>query len=342
MSRRLALILAVVASLSAASVLVWRAAVAHERKTALELAKRGNFQDAEPALRNALAASPHDVEVLRVLANGYVKHQRKAEADDCLTRWLAVAPREPEALQLRVQLYRELGQFDKALIDVDRLLESDPQSLALGRKRIAVLFGASRFAEAEEACQRWLKTNPEDIGLRRTLAEIKRSRGDLADAGAMFDAILSKAPSDTGALMSRAQLHVSQDEPDKAIPLLRKIVKGDPNRQRAGRYYLALALNRVGQKEEAERVMEELRRMQEALMLKEDSDGQPDNLPLQLRAARAHFENNDLQRTVNVLMHILNRDPDHGAAHALMADVLDKQGRFDQAVEHRRRAKDKS
>ena len=115
----------------------------------------------------------------------------------------------------------------------------------------------------------------------------------------------------------------------------------DQKRQRwDGRYYLALALNRVGQKDEAERLMEEVRRMQDAALLLSDAEGQPENVPLQMRNARAQFENNDLPRTVKILRHVLSIAPNHGAAHGLMADVLDQQGHADQAAQHRRRAKE--
>ena len=138
----------------------------------------------------------------------------------------------------------------------------------------------------------------------------------------------------------RALLYFYQDQSEKSIPLFREVLKLDPNRQRAGRYHLSLALSRVGQTEEADQLMEEVRRMQDAEVLHEDSVGQPTNLPLQMRNARAQFENNDLARTVKVLQHVLRVNANYVPAHALMADVLDKQGRFDLAAEHRRRAKE--
>jgi tetratricopeptide (TPR) repeat protein len=324
-----------------AGFVLWRAGLVQERtKKALELAKQGDFWEAEPILKETLVRDPRHVDVLQALAKGYLKNGRKGEADECLTRWLTQAPREPEALLLRQELYRDLGQFDKALADIDRLLEIEAQNIAWRRKRVAVLYSAGRFSDAETECQRCLQALPGDAGLRRSLAEIKRARGELTEAGVILDSMLRDSPRDTAAMMTRALLHLSQDEPAKSIPLFRTVLELDKNKQRRGRYHLALALNRVGQTEEASRLMEEVRRMQQADVLLLDSKGQPDNLPLQIRNARAQFEDNKLDLTLSILDQVFNIDANYAPAHALKADVLDQQGRFDQAAEHRRRAKE--
>jgi tetratricopeptide (TPR) repeat protein len=221
-----------------AGFVLWRAGLAQERmKKALELAKQGDFWEAEPILKETLVRDPRNVDVLQALAKGYLKNGRKGEADEFLMRWLAQAPREPEALLLRLELYRDLGQFDKALLDIDRLLEIDAQNIAWRRKRVAVLYSAGRFADSEIECQRCLQALPRDPGLNRSLAEIKRARGELAEAGVILDSMLRDSPRDTAAMMTRALLHLSQDAPVKSIPLFRTVLELDKNKQRRGRVW---------------------------------------------------------------------------------------------------------
>lgn len=321
---------------------LWRnAALTEPRDKGLKLAREGEFQEAEPALKRSLAHNPADVDVLRALAKGYLAADRKADADESLSLWLAQLPDETEPLLLRIELYRELGKFDQALLDLNRLLEIDAGNLAWRRKRVALLYSASRFDEAEIECQRSLQKQPADRGLQRTLAEINRAQRKLAEAGVILDAILRDSPQDTATMAARAILHLAQDEPEKSIPLLRKVLELDPNRQHSGRYYLGLALNRVGQTDEAERLLEEVRRRHDATLLLVDSEGQPNNLPLQVRAARAQFENNDLRKSTEILRKVLRDNNGYAPAHVLLADVLEKDGRFDQAAEHRRWAKGK-
>lgn len=320
---------------------VWRAASLNAlREKALKLADKGEFLEAEPALKASLTRDPYDVDILRALAKGYLANARRDEADECLTKWLATAPDDPEALLSRIDLYRDLGQFDKAILDSDRLLEVDAGNTAWRRKRLGLLFLTGRFTEAEKECRHCLQKQPGDRSLLRSLAEIKRFQGDLAEAGTILDGLLREAPHEAATLMARALLYYYQDESEKSIPLFREVLERDPNRQRAGRYHLSLALNRVGQTEEASRLMEEVRLMQNAEVLREDTEFQRGNLTLQMRNARAQFENNDLPRTTAILRQILSSKADFAPAHALMADVLDKQGRSDLAADHRRRAKE--
>jgi tetratricopeptide (TPR) repeat protein len=324
-----------------AAFFIWHAGLAQEaKKKALEQAQQGDFWDAEPALKACLAREPSDVELLRVLAKGYLKSDRKAEAEECLTRWLAQTPREPDALLLRLDLHRKLGQVDKAVLDADRLVEIDPANPAWRDKRLTVLYEASRFAEAEEECRRGLQQRPNDVGLRRSLASIKQARGEPAEAAKILDGVLRDHPRDVGALIARGQLHLRQDEPAQAIPVLRQALdlNPGPNPRRTCLYHLAQALHAVGQNEEADRMMDEVRRMNDAAVLLADSEGQPNNVALQLRTAQAQFEVKDWARTVQILQRVLRVDPTNGRAHMLMAETLDKQGRPEQAAEHRRLA----
>ncbi|MFO0968325.1 MAG: tetratricopeptide repeat protein [Gemmataceae bacterium] len=309
------------------------------KEDGLRLAARGDFGEAEPLLKGAAERDPSDVDVLKALSKGYIGAERKAEAEECLGRWLVQAPSDPEPLLLRIELYRDLGRFSAALVDLQRLLEIDPRNVAWRRKQVALLYSASRYDQAEAECRRCLEAQPGDRGLERTLAEIKKAQGKPAEAGAILDGMLREAPNDTATMAARAILHLTQDEPAKAIPLLRTVIRVDPNRQRSGRYYLGLALNRVGETEEAERLLDEVRRAHDAGLLLIDSAGQPKNLPLQVRAARAQFENNDLRKSTEILASVLRIDPDYAPAHILLADVLEKEGRFVEAAEHRRRTK---
>jgi tetratricopeptide (TPR) repeat protein len=324
-----------------AAFFIWRAGLAQEaKKKALEQAERGDFWDAEPALKECLAREPADVELLRVLAKGYLKSDRKAEAEECLTRWLAQTPREPEALLLRLDLYRKLGQVDKAVLDAERLIEIDAANPAWRDKRLTVLYEASRFAEAEEECRRGLQKRPNDVGLLRSLASIKQARGELAEAGKILDGVLRDHPRDVGALIARGQLHLRQNEPAQAVTVLRQVLdlNPGPNPRRTCLYHLAQALHAVGQNEEADRMMDEVRRMNDAAVLLADSEGQPNNVALQLRTAQAQFDVKDWAKTVQILQRVLSIDATNTRAHALMAEALDKLGRNEQAAEHRRRA----
>src|SRR5262245_50320986 len=89
-----------------AAYFVWQAvAVNSLKQEGLTIARTGDFARAEPILQAALVRAPHDEDLLRALAKGYLDAGRKDLAQEFLTRWLDEAPREQEALQLRLDLY---------------------------------------------------------------------------------------------------------------------------------------------------------------------------------------------------------------------------------------------
>lgn len=311
-----------------------------QRDSALNAAREGDFDGAEPRLKASLARVPADVEVLQALATGYLSLGRKGEAEAFLTRWLDQAPTETAALELRLALFRDLARYDAALADLDRLIALDPENPALRRRRPGLLFNAGRFAEADQACQECLGRQPGDRGLLGLHAQVKRAEKEFTAAGEILDRILRDAPQDAGALMAKAFLLYDTDQPAQAIPLYRQVLQLDPSRQRTARYHLSLALARVNPNDpEARRLIDEVRHMQDAELLLADSDKQPDNIPLQVRSARAQFENNDLRRALKILEHILRLEPRSPGAHTLLAEIYEKEGRLELAAEHRRLAK---
>src|SRR5260370_760684 len=130
-----------------------------QREVALNAARGGDFDWAEPQLKACLARAPTDVDVLRALAKGYLNLARRGEAEECLTRWLDQTPNDAEALQLRLDLYRDLARYDAAIADLDRLIALDPENPALPRRKPGLLFSAGQFAEADSASANWPALN---------------------------------------------------------------------------------------------------------------------------------------------------------------------------------------
>jgi Tfp pilus assembly protein PilF len=136
--------------------------------------------------------------------------------------------------------------------------------------------------------------------------------------------------------MLRALLFCDAGQYREAIPLLRKVIALDPQRQQTARYHLSLALARTGQEEEARKVMAEVQWAQAAKRLA--GDGHPDNLELQVRVAEAQLGAGRSEEALRLLEAVLARDPDYAAAHRLLASYYEEQGQAARATEHRCRA----
>ncbi len=326
----------------AAALLGWRyLQQRRERAHALALAQQGDFAAAAPLLQHVLERSPDDLEVVEALARGHLAARDLARAEPYLSRWCDLQPDETTPFRLRLDVYRQLTLHTKALADARRVLELEPTDFAMRTRVIGLLFSRGRFAAAEQACREALHQRPDAPNLRLLLAEIRRAQGDNPGAGAILDRLLLEQPAHAAALMARAILYFEADQPDRAIPLFRKILAEDPRRQRTARYHLSLALARAGQTEEAERLMAEVRVMQQAEALLTESNTQPTNLDLQLRAARALLDANQPAQALPLLERILTRDPTHAPAHRLLARSYERQGQAERAAHHRRLAGDK-
>ena len=306
------------------------------RSTALELAKKKKFSKAEGDLKIALEHNPQDVEVLAALAQGYMDTSRTSEAAPLLDRWVQAAPEAKQPLELRLQYHRTNLNFPLALADVDRLLALDSSNTALARQRCGFLFNLNRFEEAEALARLILKTEPNDIAAQSLLAQILRSSGKTREAGEILDQIIQSQPKRYPALMSRAILYYENGQPEKAIPLLEMVVAEDPSRKRTGRYHLGIALQIAGKSEEANRVMEEVRKLQSVEVLMVDSENHPSNLDVQVKAAEALFELGNPQKAMELLRRVLEKNPEHRDTHRLLADYFHRQGLEEEANQHRR------
>lgn len=309
-----------------------------EKSRALAAVESGSFADAEPLLRQALTRSPRDIELLRAIVQGYGEADRVADAEPLLRRWCDLRPQDEEPYRLRFESYRRRARHREALTDGLHLLELAPDDLDIRRKVAASQFALGSFAESEDECRAILGRKPGDRSARSLLAQALRARGDPAGAGAVLDQLLRAEPDFTRAMMSRAILFLESGSPALAIPLLERVIRLDPRRQRTARYQLSLAYERVGRHDDARRVMQEVRRMQEADTLRTAVLSQPDNLALCVRAAEALLENGNTGEGLDMLAGVLARDHEYGPAHLALADHFDRQNQSDRANAHRRRA----
>jgi predicted Zn-dependent protease len=324
--------------LGGAGTAAWLATRDHGRQAALRDAQAGRFAEAEPVLRDALARDPDDVDVLESLARGYTKADRPLDAEPCLSELLHLQPNNAEYLRLRWNLYRELKRWDPAYADVRRLLELEPADEDLRRKAMGEAFTTGHFADAEGLCRDLLAHHPGDRKLTGMLAQIRRARGDDAGAGQLLDELIRSDPNDYASLQARGILDDETGHPDRAVPLLRRVFDEDPSRRRPAGYQLAVALEKVGQADEAKKVLAEVRRLQDVEIATEAMKTQPDNLALHVQLAEDLLRAGHTNDGLAVLERVLRRDPNFAPAHRALAAHYERAGNPEQAARHRRLA----
>jgi predicted Zn-dependent protease len=126
--------------------------------------------------------------------------------------------------------------------------------------------------------------------------------------------------------------------PDQAVPLLRRVFDEDRTRRRTSGYQLGMALGKIGRQEEADRVLAEVRRLQDVELFTDAVKSQPNNLDLNVRLAESLLRDGHTADGLRMLNEVLAQDPNHRGAHWALAAHYDRQGQADRAAEHRRRA----
>lgn len=308
------------------------------REAALTNAKNGQFTTAEPALRTAFDHDPDDVEVVEALARGYSEADDIAQAAALLDRWVELKPRDIEPLRVRYAFHRKHRDLERSLADARRMLELEPGDFSLRRTAMNSAFEAGHFPESESYCRECLSSKPGDAGLRAMLANILQAKGDPKGAAAVLDDLLKEDPRNTQTLFTRALIHQELGEAEQAIPLLRDVRERDPRFRRTAGYQLSLALAQTGKLEEAQKVMVEVRRLQDVEVFNKAIESQPDNLDFQVRMAKSLLADGHEADGETMLKNVLQRDPGFRPAHRALAELYDKKGESIRAAEHRRLA----
>lgn len=341
---RAVMLLLVCGGAATASYYTWEAVREREaREQALRAVQTRGFDAAEPLLKDVLDRHPDDAAIVRALALGTLAKGRFSDAEHYLSLWCDLQPARAEPLLRRLELWTTLQRVSEAIEDARNVLELEPDNFEIRHQRMLRLIEAGRYDEAEQECLLCERKLPDDPYLLYTRANINYRRGDSAKAETLLDRVLHDASlrehdrdgrTTALALGLRAILYNDAGQPAKAVPLLRQVLSANPKNQLA-RYHLSLALDRLGQQDEARKLMAE-HQAQDALNLWAQRGHEP-NPGLLVRAAEGLFGVGKADDAVSLLEKALKQDPACSAAHRLLADHYEKQGQPTKAAEHRRR-----
>src|SRR5262249_22789589 len=192
--------------------------------------------DLERALLTAQADDPAPVEgylvsclepqpreavlILQVLAQGYLKTQRPAEALSCLDRWLEHQPDDVQALLWRGQVLERWNDLEGAVASYRRAVAADPTHEKARRLLALALVRSDRAREAAEHLER-LPRSSADAEVLLGLARCRRSMGQGDEARRLLDQLLAREPRHAEALCERGKLALQSGRPAQAEGWLR-------------------------------------------------------------------------------------------------------------------------
>jgi tetratricopeptide (TPR) repeat protein len=324
-----------------------------DRTEGLRIAQLGRFAEAETLLRRALERKPEDWDVVKALALGYLAANQSSDAETFLGRMSELRPNDAWPFKRRMQLRHRRARaaaaatdrqrlMAEALIDGQSALELDPRDEALTQEVVWLLMQVGRLEEADKLCRDCRQGKPDDPWLIYLMARIDYERGIPAEARELLDGLLRQSPGlmrdprFAPALLVRAMLYNEAGEPDKAVPLLRQVLSLDRTNSKEARYQLGLALGRLGQNEEAQRIMAGLQKDNLDWLLADAHN--PEAPGVKLQQAEALFAAGKEEEALRLITALLEKDPSLAPAHALLASYYEKKGQPERAAKHRRQA----
>jgi putative PEP-CTERM system TPR-repeat lipoprotein len=132
------------------------------------------------------------------------------------TSALKSEPGNIDALWARARLNLKLGQLKPAQIDIDKIHELAPQSLAAKYLQASLSFKEKKYAEARDALQASLEINRDYLPALLLGASIEFALGNLETAESHIRHVLQAAPSNINALQWLAVIQLNQGRPDDA------------------------------------------------------------------------------------------------------------------------------
>ena len=183
---------------------------------ARDLYESGDFERAREVATGALAASPEDVELLRLAGRATLELEPEAAVD----YFERAAHVEPENAELWDELGDVLLQLDRApaatsaFQQVIRLRPDDPGGLVdFAHAALRAGDGGEAVASLERAVER----DPGNAAALRALVDLHRRSGRDADALAAAAALADRQPDDVLALIDVAELSLELDRVDDAV-----------------------------------------------------------------------------------------------------------------------------
>jgi tetratricopeptide (TPR) repeat protein len=250
------------------------------------LFKLGNPRDAEQLFQFVLSEDPRQIEAHRYLGAIYYDQGVLSAAVKHLREVAALDPNDARPHRLIALINKDLDQMDEA-IDAYEEARRRSRNGPLDRE-LRIELGECRMKKGENNSALALVDGLDDEPAEfvRASALLNLAKND--EARTALDDSLRRYADSNPLLRLRAQLHVTERQPQEAVRLLERAAQLNPADFR-GRHQLAVALETLGKTEEAAKrraeAQELLDLLRQATELNKEAMGNPWDANVRLRLA---------------------------------------------------------
>lgn len=280
--------------------------------------------------------------ILEALAEGYIRTSRAVDALRCLEAWLSQEPENTQALYLRGNLFRQTDSLQKAADDYRRVVELDPDRHDARWSLAMALLAIGRYQEAADHLRIVRPFRSDEDEVLVCLAICNHRMGKSRDARPLLDAVLARQPDHGLALLTRAQMALTDGDLVESEKWLRQALRARPKDYKTN-WLLAECLQKQDRVEEAESQRARAEKIRERLDRQSEISGRlisenPDDPALPYELGQIQLELGDPQHAEIWFFSALRLDEHYVPALKALAGYYQQRGDADKAEEYRFRA----
>ena len=282
----------------------------------------GSYREALDLYRKVIELVPQDpvvrFEYAQLLRDLNVPDESLKQAQEVvrLDPQLVEGHRLLGALELALS-ERDPSHLDRAIAELEAARKLQPGNPAIAAPLARALLAKGRPAEAARVLEEAGEASAQPA-LARIAAEAKAKSGRTREAEAIYAQLLEQSPEDRESAAALIDLYEEDDQLDKALDLLAKLEKLDPENA-AIPERITLDLARAGRFADAEKRAREL------------AAKRPENRAIRRLLAQVLFEKGSSPEGEKILRALVVEDPDDDATRRALTGELMRERRFAEA-----------
>jgi tetratricopeptide (TPR) repeat protein len=307
--------------------LQYRNAVQQDPKSGdahLKLAKTfeatGDLDGAGREFIRAGDAMPANIEAQTRAAQYLLLSRHYEDARTRANKALAIDADNVEARIILGNALANLEDLDSALRELEGAIKLAPSSLSGYTSLGAIQLARGNHAEAEAAFRKAVETNPKSLAAHLALANFLWSSNRPQDAEGAFKQALVLDPHNLLAQRALAGFYIGRGRAPEAEPYLKATADADTSPSAPQKFALADYYVTQNRPDDALKVLEPLAGTKET------------SAAAQTRIASIKYSKRDGVEAQKIISDVLKRDPKNVAALLVNADILNGQGKTDEAI----------
>lgn len=285
--------------------------------------KVGSMERAERELEKVIRQNPAFADAHLELARVLLQRLKPDEALKEIEGLMQGAP-DPEVFETAGVAYAVKGNYPAALRFLKKAFSMNDSKAETGVTLAKVYMHMASFKEARDYIEMALEKEPANRAALYVLAEIQLNQNEMDGAIETYGRIIEKYPSDTMAMFRKGVLYLKAGNYDEAMAISRSLLEAFPEKPEGHRLMGMVLFYKTD--------------YDNAIIALQKSLAKGENEGAYYFLGLCHYYENELEQALGQFQRVLDFEPTQVQARIMVALVLLKQGRTDDAIIEIKRA----